>query len=233
MFFEIRKKLFEKTDEKYKTFNDALVPGTGDTIGVRVPEVRALAKKIASDTPEQFLDEIETQEADSLYQEELMLQGMVIGLARLELSERFRRLDSWVPRINSWAVCDCGNSTLKFLQKYPAESFSYICKWLNSEKEYELRFVVVTLMQYFITEEYIDRLLEIYKGIRHEGYYVKMGIAWAVSFCYIKFPEKTLELIKSGELEMWTHNKVIQKIRESRRVSGEEKDMLNGLKRKK
>ncbi len=232
MFSEVRKKLFEKTDEKYKTFNDALVPGTGDTIGVRVPEVRAVAKEIAKGNFEQYLDEIEKEEAEGLYQEELMLQGMVIGLAKMELSERFRRLDSWVPRINSWAVCDCGNSTLKFLQKYPEESFSYICNYLDSDREYELRFAVVTLMQYFITDAYIDKLLEIYKGIRHEGYYVRMGVAWAVSFCYIKFPEQTLTLLKSNELPAWTHNKAIQKIRESRRVSGEEKAMLNELKRK-
>ena len=86
-------------------------------------------------------------------------------------------------------------------------------------------------------EEYIDRLLEIYQRISHDGYYVKMAVAWAVSVCYVKFPEKTGKLLEkesreAGGLSDWTHNKAIQKIRESRRVSDEEKEALNRLKRK-
>ena len=166
-----------------------------------------------------------------------MLQGMVIGYGKMSLEERFAHLDAWVPRINSWAVCDCGNSTLKFMKKYPEECFAYACKYLESEREYEVRFAVVTLMEHFVTEDFIDRLLEIYRKVCHEGYYVKMAVAWAVSVCYVKFPEKTRVLLEreseeAGGLPDWTHNKAIQKIRESRRVSPEEKEELNRLKRK-
>ena len=233
---EMREKLFEKTDSGYKAFNDKLVPGTGDTIGVRVPEVRALAKVIAKGDFRRFLEEMEAAEPEGFYQEELMIQGMVIGYAEMPLEERFYHLDQYVPRINSWAVCDCGNSTLKFLKKEQTQGFSYVCKYLDSDKEYELRFAVVTLMEYFITETYIDRLFSIFSQIRHDGYYVKMAVAWAVSVCYVKFPEKTLNLLKKqsledGGLDNWTHNKAIQKIRESRRVSAEDKEMLCRLKR--
>ncbi|MCI8550804.1 MAG: DNA alkylation repair protein [Lachnospiraceae bacterium] len=237
MIQELRRKLFALADETYKTFNEKLVPGTGETIGVRVPKVRELAKEVAKEDADGFLMEMEAAEGDDFYQEELMLWGMVIGYGKMPLEERFKRLDSWVPKINSWAVCDCGNSTLKFMKKYPEESFAYICKYLESENEYEVRFAAVTLMEYFITEEYIGRLLEIYRKISHEGYYVKMAVAWAVSVCYIKFPGQTRRLLEkedrqAGGLEDWTHNKAIQKIRESRRVSEEEKTYLNGLKRK-
>lgn len=237
MLLEVREKLFAMTDEAYKDFNEKLVPGTGDTIGVRVPKVRELAKAVAKEDAGRFLDEMEAADGDVFYQEELMLQGMVIGYGKLSLEERFRRLDAWVPRINSWAVCDCGNSTMKFIKKYPKESFAYVCKYLDSKGEYEVRFAAVTLMEYFITEEYIDRLLAIYQKISHEGYYVKMAVAWAVSVCYVKFPEQTRALLEkggreAGGLEDWTHNKAIQKIRESRRVSDEDKAYLNGLKRK-
>ena len=66
---------------------------------------------------------------------------------------------------------------------------------------------------------------------------MKMAVAWAVSVCYVKFPEKTRVLLEreseeAGGLPDWTHNKAIQKIRESRRVSPEEKEALNRLKRK-
>lgn len=237
MIEEMRKKLFEKMDSGYKAFNEKLVPGTGATIGVRVPQVRAVAKELAKGDFRRLLEEMEAAEADGFYQEELMIQGMVIGYADMPLEERFSHLDKYVPRINSWAVCDCGNSTLKFLKKEPEQGYAYVCKYLASDKEYELRFAVVTLMEYFITENYIDELLSIYSRIRHDGYYVKMAVAWAVSVCYVKFPEKILELLKkdsaeNGGLDTWTHNKAIQKIRESRRVSAEDKEMLNRLKRK-
>lgn len=237
MIEDVRKKLFALTDEDFKAFNEKLVPGTGETIGVRVPKVRDLARELAKEDAEGFLNEMEAADGDGFYQEELMLQGMVIGYAKLSLEERFRRLDAWVPRINSWAVCDCGNSTLKFMKKYPEECFAYVCKYLESEREYEVRFAAVTLMEHFVTEDFIDRLLEIYRKVCHEGYYVKMAVAWAVSVCYVKFPEKTRVLLEreseeAGGLPDWTHNKAIQKIRESRRVSPEEKEALNRLKRK-
>lgn len=237
MLQDVRKKLAALRDEAFKAFNDKLVPGTGETMGVRVPKVRELARELAKTDARGFLDEMEAADGSGFYQEELMLQGMVIGYGKLSLEERFRRLDAWVPRINSWAVCDCGNSTLKFMKKYPEESFAYVCKYLDSEREYEVRFAVVTLMEHFVTEEYIDRLLEIYQRVSHEGYYVKMAVAWAVSVCYVKFPEKTGKLLEkesreAGGLSDWTHNKAIQKIRESRRVSDEDKEALNRLKRK-
>ena len=234
---ELRNTLFELADAGYKEFNDKLVPGTGATIGVRIPKVRETARKAAKGEFRRLLTELLEAPEDSLYQEERMTVGMIIGYAAMDFEERTEWLDRYIPRINSWAVCDCGNSTMKFFLKEQERGFAYVCGWLKSRKEYELRFAVVTLMEYFTNETYIDRLLEIYAGIRHEGYYVKMAAAWAVSVCYVKFPEKTLALLKkeseeTGGLEDWTHNKAIQKIRESRRVPEGEKEMLNRLKRK-
>lgn len=96
----------------------------------------------------------------------------------------------------------------------------------------EVRFAAVALMDFFLNDEYIDRVLEIYRRISLDAYYVKMGVAWALSVCYVKYPEKTLALLKEGALDPWTHNKAIQKCRESFRVSKEDKEMLKELKRK-
>lgn len=57
-----------------------------------------------------------------------------------------------------------------------------------------------------------------------------MGNAWLIAECYIKFPKQTLKLLENKSLNSWTHDKAIQKIRESYRVSGEAKDYLNQLK---
>ena len=86
-------------------------------------------------------------------------------------------------------------------------------------------------MDYFITEEWIETVLRIYDGISHEGYYVKMAVAWAVSMCYVKFPERTRLFLEDNHLDTFTQNKAIQKIRESYRVSREEKEDLKKLKR--
>ena len=109
--------------------------------------------------------------------------------------------------------------------------FKYLLKYLESNKEYEIRFAVVSFLDYFISEEYIREILKILGSIKHEGYYVKMAVAWAVSVCYVKFPERTWELLEGNELDDFTHQKSIQKIRESFRVSKEEKDRLLTLRR--
>ena len=110
--------------------------------------------------------------------------------------------------------------------------YEYIQKYLNSDKEYELRFAIVVLMQYFINEDYIDAILQIYDNIRHDGYYVKMAVAWAISVCFVKFREKTLEFLKCSNLDDFTYNKSLQKVRESNRVSKEDKDMVKRIRRK-
>ena len=87
-------------------------------------------------------------------------------------------------------------------------------------------------MDYYLTEEYIDKVLKIYNNIKSDAYYVKMAVAWALSFCYIKFPEKTMQLFESNQLDDFTYNKSLQKIIESSRVSKEEKDKIRKMKRK-
>ena len=79
---------------------------------------------------------------------------------------------------------------------------------------------------------FVEEALKILQAMKHEDYYVKMGVAWAISIFYIKQPQLTLPLLQENNLDDFTHNKAIQKIRESFRVSKEDKEMLNGLKRK-
>ncbi len=58
-----------------------------------------------------------------------------------------------------------------------------------------------------------------------------MANAWLVQVCYVKYPEKTRHFLENSALDDFTHNKAIQKIRESYRVSREEKEELKLLKR--
>lgn len=223
----IREKLFELQDEKYKKFHSNLCPNVDNIIGVQIPKLRVLAKEIARENPEEFFNFAQTQ-----YYEEKVIYGLVIGYMNTNLKKRKQYLDKFVPIIDNWAVCDCCVSSFKFVNKNKEEMWDYVQKYIESNKEFELRFLIVFLMDYYLTEEYIDKVLEIYNNIKSDAYYVKMAVAWALSFCYIKFPEKTMQLFESNQLDDFTYNKSLQKIIESSRVSKEEKDKIRKMKRK-
>lgn len=233
MIAEIKMRLEQIAEEDCKKFNENLLPGTEHVLGVRMPKLRTLAKEVAKEDFRTYLDEAhEKISADQgSYHEEIMLEGLVIAYAKMELEERFFYLDRFVPKIHNWAVCDCCSNTYKFMEKYQEESFAYIDKYLHSQREYELRFGIVSLLDHFMNDTYIDQVLAICECTRHEGYYVKMAVAWTLSICYVKYPAKTRMLLEKNTMDDFTHNKTIQKIRESYRVSKEEKEELKKLKR--
>lgn len=223
----LRNELRTHIDETYKQFHSSLVPGLTEMMGVRIPVLRELAKKATKEDYYGFSEDFQS----SVY-EEVMIRGMMIGYAKFSIEEQQRELRKFVPLINNWAVCDSCCTTYKFMKKNQEEWFSFLEPYLNSSQEYEIRFAVVCLLDFFIQEAFIDRILSCFSNIHHEGYYVKMAVAWAVSVCYVKFPEKTEEFLLKNTLDAFTHNKAIQKIRESYRVSREDKERLNKWKRK-
>ncbi|GHT17199.1 hypothetical protein FACS189429_0770 [Bacteroidia bacterium] len=138
---------------------------------------------------------------------------------------------AFVPRIDNWAVCDSFCFDVKKQEK--PILWEFIQPYLLSDKPYDIRFGTIEILRNFIDSQYISEVFEIFENIRHEDYYVKMGIAWTLSFFFIKFPDETFDFIKNNQLDDFTHNKTIQKIIESRRVSAETKELLKTLKRKK
>lgn len=86
---------------------------------------------------------------------------MVIEYNRkLSLKQRLSLLDEFVPLIDNWAICDCCAATYKFTLKNLDEVFNYILKYKNGS-EYEVRFMCVMMLDYFLNEEYIDKVLNI------------------------------------------------------------------------
>lgn len=223
----LRGELQKHIDETYKQFHTSLVPGLTKMMGVRIPILRELAKKAAKEDYYGFIEDFQPE----IY-EEVMIRGMMIGYAKFSMEEQKRELKKFIPLINNWAVCDSCCTTYKFMKKNQEEWFSFLEPYLNSSQEYKIRFAVVCLLDFFVQEAFIDRILNCFSDIHHEGYYVKMAVAWAVSVCYVKFPEKTEDFLLKNTLDDFTHNKAIQKIRESCRVSKEEKERLNQWKRK-
>ena len=103
--------------------------------------------------------------------------------------------------------------------------------YFKSDKEYEIHFGVVMLLNYFIDDEYVDRVLKIIDCIEHDGYYAKMAVAWALSICFVKQWDKTFKYFKHANLSKWVYNKSIQKACESLRISDERKKILKSLKK--
>lgn len=223
LYNQILSQLDALRDEKYRKFNESLIPGAeGTSYGVRLPQLRTIAKEIIKGDWQQFLSDAK---GSDIY-EIIMLRGLVIATVPCEYEKRLQMIADFVPSINNWAVCDCVTASIKSATKNLSETFTFLKPYLESREEFELRFGVVMLMDYFITEEYIDWVLEIYQNIRHEAYYVNMAVAWALSVCFVKFREKTLAVFQAQALSTWVQNKAIQKCRESRRVSAEDKEML-------
>ena len=156
---------------------------------------------------------------------------MIIGLKKEDISIIKKDIENFVPKIDNWAVCDTFCSGLKIIKKYPEDFWKFLEKYLKSNKEFEIRFAIVIILNYYINEKYLSNVLEILNNIRHEGYYVKMAVAWAVSICYIKYPKITMEFLKDCNLDNFTYNKSIQKIIESYRVKNEDKEILKKMKR--
>lgn len=224
---DLRDKLYKLSDEKYKKFQSTLCPNVDNIIGVRIPKLREIAKEIAKENPIEFLEKYNCE----LY-EEKMIYGLVIGYMKAELEERLKYIDKFVPMIDNWGICDSCCATFKFTKKNLEEMFDYLQKYINSQDEFAVRFAVIMLMDYYITDEYIDKVFKIYDNINLDKYYVKMAIAWAISVAFAKYEEKTRKFLKNNSLDKFTFNKALQKIIESNVVSKETKDEMRRMKMK-
>ena len=224
----IKEEILKMSEPQYQQFNAKLLPGVENIQGVRLGNLRKLAKKIVKDDWQTFLQKAETD-----FFEEIMLYGMVIGYLKTDtVEEIFPYMDTYISMIDNWSTCDSFCSGLKITKEYPEKMWSYLQSYFKSDKEFYIRFAVVMGLNYYINDEYKDRFLKQLDKIHHEGYYVKMAVAWAISMIYVSYPDETTKYLKSNNLDDFTHNKAIQKIKESNQVTKEVKQKLNDLKRK-
>ncbi|WP_446899226.1 DNA alkylation repair protein [Clostridium sp. LBM24168] len=224
---KIREKIFELADEKYKEFHTKISPTKSNIIGVRMPLLRKLAKEIAKGDWREYLTT-----AESEYYEEIMLQGIVIGYVKVDVEERLQLIGEFIPKIDGWGICDSFCNGLKFIKSNRERVWNFIQPYLKSNNEFHIRFGVVVLLDFYIDEIYINPVLDILDKIKNDGYYVKMAVAWAVSICYIKFPENTMLYLKNSSLDDFTYNKSLQKITESLRIDNKTKLIIKSMKRK-
>ena len=224
----IKQILDEHVDEKFKEFTSALIPGSRPIIGVRVPVLRKIAKEIAKGDWQTYL-----KEATEDCYEEVAIKGFVIGHAKEELSVLLPYIESHIDKINDWSLCDGFCSNLKVVGNHREEFLEFLLPYAKLDDEFKQRVVAVMLMDYYLTDEYIDMSLEVLDSLKNEKYYCKMAVAWAIATAWAKQREKTFCYMQNGNntLDDWTYNKAIQKMLESYRVSDEDKRMLRTMKR--
>lgn len=224
---EIKEKLFELADPKYKEFHSSLCPNTDNIIGVRVPILRNYAKELAKQHKISYL----LTQIDNQYYEEIMLQGMLIGLEKEDFKTLKKHLIKFIPKIDNWAICDVFCAGLKMTKKQPKEMWEFLQKYLKSEKEFEVRFCVVMMLDFYIEENYLKEIFKSFEQIKNQAYYVQMAVAWAISICLIKFYEETITYLKTANLDKFTYNKALQKAIESYRITNSQKDQLRKMKK--
>ena len=225
----IKEVLIAETDEKYKDFTSALLPGSRPILGVRIPILRKIAKDIAKSDWQTFL-----KEAPEDTYEEVNVKGFVIGYAKADLETLLTYIAEHIEKINDWSLCDGFCSNLKIVAKHQEQFLEFLLPYAKADDEFKQRVVAVMLMDYYLDDVHIDQTLTILDGLKNEKYYCKMAVAWAIATAWAKQRDKTYFYMQDGNntLDDWTYNKAIQKMLESYRVSDEDKRMLRSMKRK-
>ena len=212
-------------DENYRKFHQNLTTTRYEILGLRVPMQRKIAKEISKGNIEEFFCFCKDR-----YYEEVNIEGFVLtGIKDLSLLEKY--FDSFVLKIDNWAICDGFCNSLKIVQKNKEYFWKKIQELLKKEETFSVRIGLILLLCFYVEKEYIFDILQLVKTVTHEEYYVGMGLAWLLAECYIKYPEETLVLLKEKSLSSFVQNKTISKIRDSYRVSKKEKEFLKSLKK--
>ena len=222
---EIRKRLFKLQDKKYRDFQCKLIPTLESTtiIGVRTPELRRYSKELVKQKDIQnFLYFLPHQ-----YFEENQLHAFIISEIK-DNKQCLEELNRFLPFVDNWATCD--QLSPKVFKKNRSELIDQIKQWVCSDKTYMVRFGIGMLLEHFLDDDFDPIYLEMVSKISSAEYYIRMMIAWYFATALAKQYTKALPYIEEQRLDIWTHNKTIQKAVESRRITLEQKEYLKCLK---
>lgn len=222
--------LKERSSEKLKAFSAKLLPGIEEAriLGVNVPELRKVAKElVASGEYKEFLTE------KHFYVEEVILHGLILGYAKLTTEALIGEIEKFLPQADNWMVTDCTASGLKAVKKNRDAFYLKCLEWLESEREYTVRFATVMLLSYFLDEDFRKDIPALLARYDTDSYYINMAIAWYFSVALVKHYDEVIGLFRTRAIvNPWVHNKSIQKAIESYRISDERKTYLKSLKMK-
>ena len=219
---EFIKYLLSLQDIKYKEFHGSLVLNSKyEMIGIRVPIMRDIAKKIAKSDIEEFL-----KYAQNKYYEEVMIQGLVISHFKDE-KLFYKYFIKFINKIDNWAICDSFCSSIKIVRNYEEKYFKEAIKTALNREEFISRVGLVMILNHFISQKNLDIIFDTLNKIQSDKFYINMAEAWLICEIYIKYPKEIKKFLKNNRLNKFTQNKSISKIHDSYRVNKEEKELLN------
>lgn len=224
---EIKQILIQNSEEKYQEFTSSLIPSGGyRLLGVRIPFLRKLARQLVAEQGIEFLNHL----TDDSF-EEVLLQGFVIGYAKIPFIERKPYITDYLSKCDSWSLVDSIVTTLKPKKKEREEDWLFLEELKKYDKPYYIRYILVTMLNRYLDDEHIDEVLDYVKSVNSDHYYVEMAQAWLLATACIKYIEKVRSIIENDEVNDFVRNKTIQKAIESYRISDEQKEMLRSLKK--
>lgn len=221
----IRKELFKLQDKKYREFTIPIIATVDgkNIIGVRTPDVKALAKKVFKEGKyDKFMDSLPHR-----YMEENNVHSYIIEQIK-DYDECIKELDKFLPYIDNWATCD--SFIPKVFKKHKKELYTKVKKWIKSKHTYTVRFAIGVLMSNFLKDDFDPSHIELVKKVKSKEYYINMMRAWYFATALVYQRDEVMKLLKSKSLDAWTHNKTIQKAIESYRISDKDKTYLRTLK---
>ena len=226
---EIQKALFAKQDLKYKEFQSKLMPtiAADSVIGVRTPDLRAIAKTFASHPDvEKFLSKLPHK-----YYDENQVHAFILSLMK-DYDACVSHIDAFLPYVDNWATCDQMRPKVFAKAANREKLLKDARRWIEAPvtNVYTVRFGIETLMSFFLDDDFDPKYLKWVSKIRSEEYYLNMMVAWYFATALAKQYEATLPYIEKRMLDTWTHNKTIQKAIESYRITDEQKAYLKTLK---
>ena len=222
---EIREALFGLQDLKYRDLQIQIIPTVKPetVIGVRTPELRALAKQFGrAEDIGAFLNDL-----PHMYFDENQMHAFIISGMK-DYTECLEALNRFLPYVDNWATCD--QMSHRVFRKHRPELLKSIRAWIDSAEPYTIRFGIGMLMEHYLDEDFDPAYPEAVAAIRSEAYYVNMMTAWYFATALAKQYETILPYIEDHRLDPWTHNKAVQKAVESYRITPEQKAYLKTLK---
>ena len=215
-------KTLAQGNESYAAFNQRIVNTEMPVIGVRVPDLRRLARRLAPDMSAADISELLTTQNESF--DYVLLCGLLITYAQLDDRTAINLAKQYLPRVDSWAHIDIFVEKKRRFADEVWWDFALEC--LQSEAEFTVRYGVISLMTNFLDKAHIDQVFAALRNVKHDGYYVKMALAWLYATAAVHFFELTLAELENGYIDTWTRNKAYQKMRESRRFTPEEQRII-------
>lgn len=257
---DIKEQLMARADQEYGTFSKSLIPDCKPLIGVRLPQLRTMAKSLVQSHPKDWTALLVGEDH---YFEEVMLRGMIMGYGcsrNRDIKQALKMLDAFVPLVDNWSVCDSCCVSFTVFGQYPEQTLQHIERYLHSNLEFEVRVGLIILLNHFLKTDaqgkklirrssvemrdlsgwadepagaYTEIVLRELDRPFTQGYYAQMAAAWLTAECFVTFPKHTYAFLEKNQMDDVTYNKALQKICESRTPDRTVKAQIHSMKRKK